>query len=217
MSAWRLLLVVYGIVAVVAASVLAFLRDPPFDHPAPWLSLSSTGASGRAIGVGLGVLLGLAFAGLVIASTAVLVARFDWAKSVAHELGPFAVGLTGPQLVAMLGLAGLAEELVFRALLAPTLGVVVSSVLFGLVHQMGGKARWYWVIWASLVGLGLACLYATTGSLVGPLVAHAVINGVNVARVRKMSAPPRRPSLGGLFRAPSAAPSTPAGRAGLFP
>lgn len=210
MSAWRLLLVVYGIVALVAASVLAFLRDPPFDHPSPWLSL------GAAKGASLGLVLGLVFAGLVVASTAFLVTRFDWAKSVAHELGPFALGLTGPQLVALLGVAGLAEELVFRALLGPTLGVFVSSVLFGLVHQMGGKGRWPWVIWASLVGLGLASIYALTGSLLGPLVAHALINGMNVARVRRMQTPPRRPSLGGLFQAP-AHPSTTAGRAGLLP
>lgn len=208
MSAWRLLLVVYGIVALIAASVLAFLRDAPFAHPAPWLSL------GPAKGVSLGLALGLVFAALVVASTAVLVTRFDWARSVAHELGPFALGLTGPQLVALLGVAGLAEELVFRALLTPTLGVFVSSVLFGLVHQMGGKGRWPWMIWASLVGLGLASIYALTGSLLGPLVAHAIINGMNVARVRRMQAPPRRPSLGGLFRAH---PRPTTGRAGLLP
>jgi uncharacterized protein len=196
-SAWRLLLLVYGIVAVLAASVLAFLRDPPFDHPAPWVTLLAER------GLVLGVVLALVFAGVVLASTAVLVARFEWARSVAHELGPFALGLTGPQLVALLGLAGLAEELVFRALLAPTLGVVVSSLLFGLVHQMGGKGRWPWVFWAFLVGLGFASIYAVSGSLLGPLLAHAIINGVNVARVRRMQTPPRRPSLGGLFQTSS--------------
>ena len=45
MSAWRLLLVVYGIVAVVAASVLGFLRDLPFDHPSPWLTLGAATVS----------------------------------------------------------------------------------------------------------------------------------------------------------------------------
>jgi uncharacterized protein len=189
--------------------VLAFLRDPPFDHPSPWLTL------GAAKGASLGLVLGLIFAAFVVASTAILVTRFEWAKSVAHELGPFALGLTGPQLVALLGVAGLAEELVFRGLLGPSLGVFVSSALFGLVHQMGGKGRWPWVIWASLVGLGLASIYAVSGSLLGPLVAHALINGMNVARVRRMQTPPRRPSLGGLFRAPATSTST--GRAGLLP
>jgi len=196
-------------VAVVAASVLGFLRDLPFDHPSPWLTL------GSAKGASLGLVLGLCFAAFVVASTAFVVARFDWAKSVAHELGPFALGLSRPQLVALLGLAGLAEELIFRALLAPTLGVLVSSVLFGLVHQMGGKGRWPWVIWASLVGLGLACIYAASGSLIGPLLAHALINGMNVARVRRMQTPPRRPSLGGLFQAP-VHPATSTGRADLL-
>lgn len=194
MSAWRLLLVVYGIVAVVALSVLAYLRESPFAHPAPWVSLPE----GR--GTALSLVLGLVFAAVVVASTGVLLARFDWAKSVVHELGPFAVGLTGRQLVALLGVAGLAEELVFRALFTPTLGVFVSSALFGLVHQMGGKGRWYWMVWAFAVGLGLSSLYALTGSLLGPLLAHAVINGVNVSRVRRMQAPARKQSLGGLFR-----------------
>jgi membrane protease YdiL (CAAX protease family) len=60
------------------------------------------------------------------------------------------------------------------------MGLLPQALLFGLAHQMPGPSRWIWVSWALLVGLALGALYAFTGSLLGPVVAHAVVNGLNL-------------------------------------
>jgi membrane protease YdiL (CAAX protease family) len=60
------------------------------------------------------------------------------------------------------------------------MGLLPQALLFGLVHQMPGPSRWIWVSWALVVGLALGALYEVTGSLLGPIVAHAVVNGLNL-------------------------------------
>jgi membrane protease YdiL (CAAX protease family) len=49
------------------------------------------------------------------------------------------------------------------------------------LHQLPGPSRWIWVSWAFLVGLALGALFELTGSLLGPLAAHALVNGVNLS------------------------------------
>jgi membrane protease YdiL (CAAX protease family) len=100
--------------------------------------------------------------------------------------------------VAVASAAG--EELLFRGLLVQVVGVVASSVVFGALHQVRGTARWGWMAWATAMGLLFGALFAATGSLVGPLVAHAGINHVNLRFLRDNDPLPQRRALGGLLR-----------------
>ena len=74
--------------------------------------------------------------------------------------------------------AGLAEELVFRGFLIELLGgwcgnlwvaVVLSSILFGLLHGYQGLSG---VLRTGFLGLGLAALYVWRDSLLPVMVAH---------------------------------------------
>jgi membrane protease YdiL (CAAX protease family) len=80
------------------------------------------------------------FAIALIGLTRYAVTRFGWAQRLHAELRPAARDLTLPQILALAGLSSLGEELLFRGLLAPTLGVIGSALLFGLAHQMKGPA-----------------------------------------------------------------------------
>jgi uncharacterized protein len=123
---------------------------------------------------------GIIFALLVVALSRVTVQRFEWARRLHLELRPFAqdLDLTGIVVLALLSSAG--EELLFRGLLQPWMGLLPQALIFGLVHQMPGPSRWIWVTWALLVGLVLGALFELTGSLLGPLAAHALVNGLNL-------------------------------------
>lgn len=77
-------------------------------------------------------------------------------------------------------LPGLSEELLFRGVMLPALGantlaVVVSSLLFGVLHLSGAK-QWPYVIWATAIGLALGFSAILTGNLLVPIVAHVVTN-----------------------------------------
>jgi hypothetical protein len=178
----------YAMLALVATAIALALRDGlPWVYPEPWLSAP------LAVSLTLSAALGLALATVAIAATRVTVTRFEWARRLHEELRPVARDFSASQILLVAGLSSLGEELLFRGLLTPWIGVVPGAILFGLAHQMKGPSRWVWVAWATVVGLGLGAIFALTGSLVGPLVAHAVVNAVNLAYLRDHdpSAPPR--------------------------
>ncbi|MEO5729602.1 MAG: CPBP family intramembrane glutamic endopeptidase [Byssovorax sp.] len=178
----------YAVLAAVATAIALALRDGlPWTYPEPWFPAP------LALSLSLSAVLGLALATGAIAVTRVTVTRFEWARRLHEELRPVARDFSAPQILLVAGLSSLGEELLFRGLLTPWLGVVPAAVLFGLAHQMKGPSRWVWAGWATVVGLGLGSIFALTGSLVGPLLAHAVVNGVNLAYLRDHDpgAPPR--------------------------
>ncbi len=178
----------YAVLAAVATAISLALRDGlPWTYPEPWFPAPP------ALSLSLSAVLGLALATGAIAVTRVTVKRFEWARRLHEELRPVARDFSAPQILLVAGLSSLGEELLFRGLLTPWLGVVPAAVLFGLAHQMKGPSRWVWVGWATVVGLGLGSIFALTGSLVGPLLAHAVVNAVNLAYLRDHDpgAPPR--------------------------
>jgi membrane protease YdiL (CAAX protease family) len=171
--------VAYGAMSAIAVAIAMGLRDgPAWEHPAPWLLLRKPAAV--ALSAGLGLLLSL----IAIAATRVVVGRFAWGQRLHRDLRPMARDLGLGHILLLAGLSSLGEELLFRGLLTPAIGVVMSAALFGLAHQIAGPSRWVWVGWAMVVGVGLGAVFAATGSLVGPLLAHAVMNAVNLAYLR---------------------------------
>ena len=77
-------------------------------------------------------------------------------------------------------LPGLSEELLFRGIMLPALGlnlaaVFISSVLFGVLH-LSGNNQWPYVVWATIVGFALGYSALVTGNLVVPVVAHIITN-----------------------------------------
>jgi uncharacterized protein len=164
-----------------------------FQHPKPWLPLGPGVRDGYSLG------LGLAFGGLVVVATRTMVRRLAWAQALHSELRPVAVAMTPSAIVGLALASALGEELFFRGLLGPGLGLVPQALLFGIVHQMRGPSRWVWVAWATVVGLMLGAIFQLSGSLWGAIAAHALINGLNLDYLRRHDPQAPRRSLGGLL------------------
>lgn len=166
------------------ALALIWARGTPLVYPAPSRALAAwwPGSTLDAGSAHLSSLCGgLVFGLMVVALSRVTVQRFEWARRLHRELRPFALGLDRSGIVVLAVLSSAGEELLFRGLLQPWMGLLPQALLFGLVHQMPGPSRWVWVSWALCVGLALGALYELTGSLLGPLVAHALVNGLNLS------------------------------------
>lgn len=167
------------------ALALIWARGTPLLYPLPAQGMGSFDALlGSPLNAGSAHLLslfgGLIFGLIVVVLSRLTVQRFEWARRLHLELRPFALGLDATGIVVLALLSAVGEELLFRGLLQPWMGLVPQALLFGLVHQMPGPSRWIWVSWALAVGLVLGALYEVTGSLLGPLVAHALVNGLNL-------------------------------------
>ncbi|MGH7436112.1 MAG: lysostaphin resistance A-like protein [Polyangiaceae bacterium] len=141
-------------------------------------------------------------------ATRTMVRRFGWARALYRGLRPAVRDAGDATLLGLAVASALGEELLFRGLLVPAVGVVASSVVFGALHQIGGRARWAWMGWATVMGLLFGTVFAATGSLAGPLVAHLAINHSNLRFLRDAADPVARTGrvkqavLGGLLRRP---------------
>ena len=80
--------------------------------------------------------------------------------------------------------AGLGEELLFRGVLQPELGLVTASVLFGMAH-MGGSGTFAFGCWAGAMGAALGGLAIWTDGLTAPIVAHTVYDAAAMIYIRR--------------------------------
>lgn len=88
--------------------------------------------------------------------------------------------LLWPDLLWLGLLPGLSEELLFRGVMLPALGLnwgglIASSCCFGILH-LSGPQQWPYVIWATIVGLALGYSVLVTGNLLVPITAHIITN-----------------------------------------
>ena len=191
-----LALAVYGALSLLTVGVAYARGKSPIDLDldSTWLELPDW--SHHLVSIGGGIVL----AALTVGASRAFVKRWGWAKMLHADLRP-AVRDAGDGTIVVLGLAsGIAEELFFRGLLVPAFGVIVSSIAFGGLHQLRGRVGWIWAGWAAVMGLLFGSLFLATGSLIGPIVAHASINVMNLRFLRDTDVEPKKPRrLGGLL------------------
>jgi membrane protease YdiL (CAAX protease family) len=175
---------------------VAFARGESPIETAPWLELDVPLWSRHLASLIGGVFLAV----LTIRATRTFVKRWGWARTLHADLRPAARDAADATIL-VLGIASsVAEELFFRGLLAPLLGLLLSSIAFGGLHQLRGRTGWIWATWAAVMGLLFGSLFLATGSLLGPILAHATINVVNLRFLRDTDVEPKKPRrLGGLL------------------
>jgi hypothetical protein len=194
MMRWGRFAAAYVGMGIIAAVIAVIWRaGSPFLYPEPWLAFTPLGSHAYSAA------LGVTFGALIVFLTRACVGRFHWARRLHRELRPLARGISATGIVTLAILSALGEELLFRGLLQPWLGLVPQALLFGLLHQVSGPSRWVWVGWASLVGLAFGAMFELTGSLIGPIAAHAVVNALNLSYLKSHDPEPRRRPLGGLL------------------
>lgn len=86
--------------------------------------------------------------------------------------------------------SALGEELLFRAVLQERLGLLVATGLFAVAHFPVERDLWLWPLLALPVGLAFGGLYEVTGAVLAPIVAHAVINALNLRWIASLPADP---------------------------
>lgn len=139
------------------------------------LSLFSWNWQGRDLLLGVGL-------GLFITALSGLAYRFSppYRKSADYYLEIVLKPLAMPDLIWLGLLPGLSEELLFRGVMLPALGldhvaVIVSSLCFGILH-LSGSEQWPYVIWATIIGIILGYSALLSGNLLVPIVAHMLTN-----------------------------------------
>ncbi len=127
------------------------------------------------------VLLGLGIAVIITAASSLIYRLWPaYRQSADFYLELVLKPLILPDLIWLGLLPGMSEELLFRGVMLPAIGlnavgIVATSLLFGILH-LSGSQQWPYVIWASVVGLLLGFSAVATDNLLVPIVAHVITN-----------------------------------------
>ncbi|MEW6637892.1 MAG: CPBP family intramembrane glutamic endopeptidase [Actinomycetota bacterium] len=98
-------------------------------------------------------------------------------RSLSDELGPRLVdGTDYGSLVLISVFSGVGEEALFRGAVQEEFGLVPAAIIFGLLHVGPNRRYLAWTAWAVLAGFVFGYLYALTGGLLAPMVAHSLHN-----------------------------------------
>jgi len=185
----RLALYFYG-----GCIALALLWGALAGHP--WLLLRPPSVRAALVGAAAGLALGFA----VVFLSRLLLRWSRWARELfdwfAGLLGPLTVG----QAILLAALSALGEELLFRGAIQPSLGLWLTSAIFALMHFPQRLRFAPWTLSAGLLGLAFGWLALRSAHLGGPILAHFVINAMNLAQVGRWArqaaqeAPPSTPA-----------------------
>lgn len=164
------ILIAMGVTAVVLLLVARLWLI--LDTSAAMMAVQWSAQAGL-IGVGVGL-------GITAASSLLYRLWPAYRQSADYYLELVIKPLALPDLIWLGLLPGLSEELLFRGVMLPAIGLTwfglaISSLCFGVLH-FSGSQHWSYVIWAAVIGavLGLSAIYS--GNLLVPIVAHITTN-----------------------------------------
>ena len=136
--------------------------------------------------VGLSVFLG-ALTAVVTVSFGLLAYRLlPVLREIAEELAPRLVDSTDRGSLVLLSIfSGVGEETFFRGAVQQEFGLVIASLVFGLVHVGPDRRYLVWTAWAVLAGFLFGVLFETTGGLLAPILAHSAHNAATLLLWRR--------------------------------
>ena len=167
----RVVLAFYG-----GMGALALAWRLGVDGVLPWAEGPSQDVLPLPVRVGAGLASG---AVLVVASRA-WTARTAAGRALAAELGRLLGPLSAGRACALALVSGLAEEAFFRGALQPQVGFVAATLLFGAAHFVPTPPLRSWALFALAAGAAFGALFVATGDLLAPVLAHALVNGLNL-------------------------------------
>ena len=104
-------------------------------------------------------------------------------ERLARELGALLGRLALAECLLLAAVSGVAEEAFFRGALQPRVGLVAASLIFGLAHFAPKRELAPWTVFSIGAGFLLGALFDATGNLLAPVVAHVLINAVNLRMI----------------------------------
>ena len=126
---------------------------------------------------------GLAAGGLLLLAWSLAGRWLPGAQELERKLAASLADLDPSDVVGLAVLSGIAEELFFRAAVQGAWGLIPATLLFGALHTGPGKVFRLWTLFAAIAGLALGLLMIWRGNLLAPILAHFLVNAVNLRRL----------------------------------
>lgn len=128
-----------------------------------------------------GLVVGVTSACGTVALSVLLYRLLSALRRLSNELAPHLVdGAKRRDLVLVSIMSGVGEEAFFRGALQPEIGLVASSLLFGVLHVGPDRRYLVWTVWAVGAGFLFGLLYLWTGGILAPVTAHVLHNAATL-------------------------------------
>jgi len=126
--------------------------------------------------------MGVAGAGIVavVLASRWVSRRTGWGRRLHAEFADVLGGLDSRQILALALLSAFGEEILFRGVVQPWLGLWITTALFGIFHFPARRSLIPWSFFAALLGLALGALVLRSGSLWPAVLLHFGINYFNL-------------------------------------
>lgn len=105
---------------------------------------------------------------------------FGWARRMDQAFRKMLAPVRPSDAFGLALMSALAEELFFRGLLQPRLGLVATALLFGVVHVPQRRSQIPWTLGAIAMGFVLGLLYDWRAGILAPTLAHFTVNYFNL-------------------------------------
>lgn len=174
----RAALVFYGVMGCAALLWRMSTPGESIFHP-------SGGTADPSASIGFALVAGLGVGLLAVAASELLTRYTALGEALADTLGESLAGISRADAVLLAVASGVGEEMFFRGAMQPAVGLFWASIAFGACHFLPRKELVLWSLYAVGVGLGLGALFEWTGQLIAPIVAHTVVNAINLPRLAR--------------------------------
>lgn len=91
--------------------------------------------------------------------------------------------LDASEALALALISGFAEEIFFRGAMQQSWGFWPTVICFALLHTGPGRVFLWWTAFAAVAGILFGWLVTFRGTLLPVIVAHVLVNGVNLYRL----------------------------------
>jgi len=148
---------------------------------AGWFPVTTAAWRKTACSGGIGLAIGL----VVVALSRLSLRCFSWSRELYDWFGEVLGPLSVKDALLLACLSSIGEEIFFRGAMQPTCGLWITTAFFALLHFPPRLQLWPWTLLAGLLGLAFGYLVLWSGNLLGPMVAHFVINALNLIHLRR--------------------------------
>ena len=125
------------------------------------------------------------FVALVHWVSLVAIQRWRTMRKCALQIRRILGDLTVAETMLITSASGIGEELFFRGWLLNEIGLIPSSLLFGVVHLPPNRDWIFWPFFAAVMGVALGALCLWTNTLLFAVLVHAAVNFVNIRKLHR--------------------------------
>lgn len=120
--------------------------------------------------------------------------RWAWSQRLEATFRAALGPLTTGEVLALAVSSGIAEEIFFRGALQPALirllgsdplGLIATTIAFGVIHTGRDKALRIWTLFALVLGLFLGAVTLASGNVLPAILCHVTVNAVNLHRIAR--------------------------------